>query len=109
MPVNENKFTEAGIHLGYVSIPSGCVGIGDAVWLENKPESTDETYMLDLEADNAKVPVLGLLSNGKRYLMLAIDDCVKLAPSTTVEVEDAVDIDEDADDTMFREEKPSAE
>lgn len=105
MSENENKFTKTGTHLGFVSIPSGCVGVGDAIWLENKPESTDETYTLDLEADNTKVPVMGLLSNGKRYLMLAIDDCVKLEVSTTVEVEGKVELAEE--ETVQPEKEPA--
>ena len=90
MTTDKKKFTEAGTHLGFVDIPSGCVGIVDAIWLEQMPNASDDTYTLDVEADNAKVPVLGILSNGKRYLMLAIDDCVPRTTSATVEVEGEV-------------------
>lgn len=81
--------TENEILLGHVETDTGSVTIVDSMWNDDLPKVVQDRLNLELGLDKCRIPVFGFKKNGKRYLLLALDDAEKtpsiegVVPTTT--------------------------
>ena len=92
--------------IGYIETSAGGVLLTDGGWEEDVPLTTQESTALDLNIEPSRIPVIAVRKNGKRFLILAIDDAT---PSTfinsKVDIEDAAELPKEEED----EKKPEEE
>lgn len=66
--------------VGHVETDSGGIIIADGLWGDEFPSVSQDRVNLDLNLGKCKIPVYGFSRNGKRYLLLALDDAEALPP-----------------------------
>jgi len=71
-------FPIAMTELGHVETDSGGILIADGVWTPCMPTVVQERLHLDLGIEKCKIPVYGVTRDGKRYLVLSLDDMTGL-------------------------------
>jgi hypothetical protein len=83
--------------VGYVETDSGGIIIADGLWGDEFPSVSQDRVNLNFNLGKCKIPVYGFMKDGRRYLLLALDDAEALPPiEGTVEVTDLPP--EDGDD-----------
>lgn len=88
-------FTEEGKIIGFVDVGSGGVLITDAVWASSMPVTTEGQILLDLRLPKGRIPVISVMKEGKRLLILDIDSlCEQPIPAEEVKVNNPVEIGE---------------
>jgi len=85
---SDKLFTEEGNIIGYVATDSGGLLLVDGIWRSVVPKSKDQ-MTLELDGPSRqRIPVRALRKDGKRFLILAIDEGQELGiPKETVEIE----------------------
>lgn len=75
--------------IGHVETDSGGVIIADGLWGDEFPSVSQDRVNLNFNLGKCKIPVYGFLKNGRRYLLIALDDAEALPPiEGLVEVDD---------------------
>jgi hypothetical protein len=83
-----DTFTEGETIIGYVDTDSGGVLIADMTW--DVPKNTQKRVALDLDMENTRIPVKAVLVDGRRRLILELDEAVN-----TLQVKETVDVIDD--------------
>lgn len=84
--------------IGYVETDSGGVIIADGLWGDEFPSVSQDRVTMNFNLGKCKIPVFGFTKDGRRYLLLALDDAKPLPPiEGTVEVTDLPPKDGDND------------
>lgn len=66
--------------VGHVETDSGGIIIADGLWGDEFPSVSQDRVNLNLELGKCRIPVYGFMKNGRRYLLLALDDAEPLPP-----------------------------
>lgn len=66
--------------IGYVETDSGGIIITDGVWGDAFPSVSQDRINVNLDLGKCRIPVFGFSKNGKRYLLLALDEAEDLPP-----------------------------
>ena len=79
--------------IGHVETSAGGLLLTDGGWEEDLPITTQKSIALDLNIDPSLIPVISVIKNNKRFLILAIDDAEERPfISKEVEITDKVEI-----------------
>lgn len=83
--------------VGYVETDSGSILITDGVWDKTTiPLNSQQRVSLDIGLDRCRIPVHNVKLNGKRFLLIALDDAVPLTEGDDkIDVEDPVKLPEE--------------
>jgi len=84
--------------VGHVETDSGGVIIADGLWGDEFPSVSQDRVNLNFNLGKCKIPVYAFMKNGRRYLLVALDDNEPMPPiEGTVEVTDLPSKDGDND------------
>lgn len=102
----EVEFKEREQLIGHVTSASGSLILVDGAIQTALRLPASEVVELDLNKDNHKIPVYAVQQNGKRFLLVSIDDAVPIQYNTKdrIKVSDPVDIPEEVKETFIDEE-----
>lgn len=69
----DDVFTEKENIIGYVTTDSGTLLITDGIWEDRIKVNAMNKVSVDLGSDSIRVPVIATLQNGRKFLLIPID------------------------------------
>lgn len=92
----EVEFTPHEKLVGHIITVSGSLLLADGAIQTALKLSQRDIVHLDVDKEQTKIPVYAVNQNGKRFLIVAIDDALPMEynPQETVRIEDPADVPE---------------
>ena len=93
-------------HLGDVTTHSGVIAIADDISITNNLDATPKVT-IDIEQENVSIPAYGILTEGRRYILLDIDAARSIqvtSDNAIVDVADHIELSEESEESEENEE-----